>query len=67
MVTRLLGLYGFIIGLVMFFQPYLAAGSTPTEQVRATVDRVIATLQEPALKSDSKLVERRERLREEIL
>lgn len=44
----------------------MLAGSTPTEQVRETVDRVIAILQDPTLKPDNKREQRRELLREVI-
>jgi phospholipid transport system substrate-binding protein len=40
-----------------------AAEGSPTAQLRATVDRVIQTLQGPALADDSKAVERRQAVR----
>ena len=46
--------------------PTLSA-ATPTEQVRATADRVLEILKDPKLRGDAKKQERRERLRQAIL
>lgn len=61
--------------VVMFFAwlaifqisiPYRLSAGVPTDQVRATVDRVVATLKDPTLKSEGKTKERRDRLRQII-
>jgi phospholipid transport system substrate-binding protein len=44
------------------FHPPPAVAGVPTDQVRATVDRVLAIVQDPRLKSTEKLKERRELL-----
>jgi phospholipid transport system substrate-binding protein len=46
--------------------PLSVFGGVPTDQVRGTVDRVLAILQDPNLKAKNKLVERRELLRSVI-
>jgi phospholipid transport system substrate-binding protein len=52
-----------IIGLGAIFHAATAAAGVPTDQVRSTVDQVLAILQEPTLKGESKQKERRDRLR----
>src|SRR5574341_1284969 len=47
----------------MLIPPLSVFGGVPTDQVRSTVDRVLAILQDPNLRAKSKLVERREQLR----
>ena len=42
------------------------ANSTPAEQIRETIERVRAILQDPMIKAEAKKIERRERLREAI-
>jgi len=62
------GAVGFWILLaasVIVLPPTVVAG-LPTDQVRATVDRVLAILQDPKLKAADKLKERRELLRKVI-
>lgn len=51
------------IGLAAFFYATGANAGVPTDQVRGTVDQVIAILQDPLLKMESKQKERREQLR----
>jgi phospholipid transport system substrate-binding protein len=46
--------------------PHSVFGGVPTDQVRRTVDRVLAIVQDPNLKAKGKLVERRELLRSVI-
>jgi phospholipid transport system substrate-binding protein len=55
-----------IIGLAAICHAPAANAGVPTEQVRSTVDQVIAILQDPSLKTESKQKERREQLRRVI-
>ena len=63
---------GVSVGLWMCFtvaiivQPRASDAGVPTDQVRATVDRVLAILRDPNLKAKTKLAERRELLRSVI-
>jgi len=43
------------------------SASAPGEQVKATIDHVMETLRDPALKGESKKTERREKLRQIVL
>lgn len=52
--------------IFVFVRPPSATAGIPTDQVRGTVDRVLAILQDPNLKAKGKLVERRELLRSVI-
>lgn len=58
------------IALLLFFfsvaVPCHSHAGAPTEQIRASVDRVLAILKNPQLKSPAKTNERREQLREVI-
>ncbi|MBI2998958.1 MAG: ABC transporter substrate-binding protein [Deltaproteobacteria bacterium] len=54
-------LFGFC--LLFLFSPPLSAGA-PTDQIRATVDKALAVLKDPRLKSVAKTQERREKLRQ---
>jgi len=49
-----------------FICPFSATAGLPTEQVRGTVDRVLAIVQEPKLKAADKLKERRDLLSKTI-
>jgi phospholipid transport system substrate-binding protein len=49
-----------LLGTLVCSRP--AAAGAPTDQVRGTIDRVLAILQDPKLKSPDKLKERREQL-----
>ncbi len=51
---------------VCFLIPSLARAGAPTDQVRATADKVLAIVQDPSLKSPDKEQERRNQLREVI-
>jgi phospholipid transport system substrate-binding protein len=55
-----------IIALAAIFHRGSANAGVPTEQVRGTVDQVIAILADPSLKPESKQKERREQLRRVI-
>ena len=55
-----------VIGLAAFLYATAANAGVPTEQVRGTVDQVIAILADPSLKTESKQKERREQLRRVI-
>ncbi|MBI4522728.1 MAG: ABC transporter substrate-binding protein [Deltaproteobacteria bacterium] len=61
--VKLLSLFG---SVVYVFVPYISIAGVPTEQVRTTVDKVVAILQNPELKSESKREERRNQLRQAI-
>ncbi len=52
--------------LVWALIPVRANASAPTDQVRATADKVLAILRDPNLKGESKKQERRSQLREVI-
>jgi phospholipid transport system substrate-binding protein len=54
----------FVLNFYLTPSPLIAG--EPTEQIRATVDRVLAILRDPNLKSDAKKKERRDRLRQII-
>jgi phospholipid transport system substrate-binding protein len=55
-----------IIGLAAIFHAPAADAGVPTEQVRGTVDQVIAILQDSSLKAENKQKERRDQLRRVI-
>jgi phospholipid transport system substrate-binding protein len=55
-----------VIGFLGFFQAAAANAGAPTEQLRGTVDQVLAVLQDPSLKSESSQKERRAQLRRVI-
>jgi phospholipid transport system substrate-binding protein len=55
-----------VIGLAAIFYATAANAGVPTEQIRLTVDQVIAILADPSLKTESKQKERREQLRRVI-
>jgi phospholipid transport system substrate-binding protein len=55
-----------VIGLAVFTYATAAIAGVPTEQVRGTVEQVIAILADPSLKTESKQKERREQLRQVI-
>ena len=66
MVQHVLKAVLIIIGLGAIFQTVIANAGVPTEQVRGTVDQVLAILQDPSLKQETKQKERREQLRRVI-
>lgn len=55
-----------VIALAVIFHKGSANAGVPTEQVRGTVDQVIAILADPSLKTEGKQKERREQLRQVI-
>jgi phospholipid transport system substrate-binding protein len=55
-----------VIGLAAIFYATAVTAGVPTEQIRGTVDQVIAILADPSLKTESKQKERREQLRRVI-
>jgi phospholipid transport system substrate-binding protein len=55
-----------IVGLSAIFHAAVTHAGLPMEQVRSTVDQVIAILQDPSLKAENKQKERREQLRRVI-
>jgi phospholipid transport system substrate-binding protein len=55
-----------ILVLIVAFYAADANAGVPTDQVRSTVDQVLAILQDPSLKPESKQKDRRERLRRVI-
>ena len=55
-----------VIGLAATFYATAVTAGVPTEQIRGTVDQVIAILADPSLKTESKQKERREQLRRVI-
>jgi phospholipid transport system substrate-binding protein len=55
-----------VICLWAFFYATAASAGVPTEQVRGTVEQVVAILADPFLKAESKQKERREQLRRVI-
>jgi phospholipid transport system substrate-binding protein len=55
-----------LASMFVFIRPPSATAGIPTDQVRGTVDRVLAILQDPNLKAKSKFGERRELLRSVI-
>lgn len=58
------------IALLLFFfsvsVPCQSSAGAPTEQIRASVDRILAILKNPQMKSPAKVKERRDQLREII-
>jgi phospholipid transport system substrate-binding protein len=55
-----------VIGLGAIFHGGLANAGVPTDQVRTTVDQVLAILKDPSLKVENKKKERRDQLRRVI-
>jgi phospholipid transport system substrate-binding protein len=60
--VRICGVAWIIFSVVAVFHIHLAVAGVPTDQVHATVDRVLTILQEPRLKSADNRKERREQL-----
>ena len=55
---------GFIFaGFLLLFAPHQAWGGPPSEQLKSSLDRVIQILEDPALKVDGKVKERRTAVR----
>jgi phospholipid transport system substrate-binding protein len=56
----------FLLLWICVSTPYPAMAGPPTEQIRGTVDRALAILKNPALKSEARKKERRDQLRQVI-
>ena len=54
------------LGILLLMQPVWVAAGTPGEQVRQSVDNLLAILKDPQLKGESKKHERRAKLKEVI-
>jgi phospholipid transport system substrate-binding protein len=54
------------LGILLLLQPVFAAAAEPGEQVRQTVDNLLATLQDPQLTGESNKNERRQKLKQLI-
>jgi len=65
-VRDVLNVFVVIVGLAAGLYATAANAGVPTEQVRGTVDQVIAILADPSLKTESKQKERRDQLRRVI-
>jgi phospholipid transport system substrate-binding protein len=57
-----------LLALLVFYLtlPWTATAGVPTDQVRASVDNILATLKNPALKAESRKKDRRDQLRRAI-
>ena len=55
----------FLLSLYILI-PYPSIAGVPTDQIRATVDKVLGILENPRLKSDARKKERRDQLRQVI-
>ena len=59
-------LSGVGLGILLLMQPVWVAAGTPGEQVRQSVDNLLAILKDPQLKGESRKHERRAKLKEVI-
>jgi phospholipid transport system substrate-binding protein len=66
MLGKSVAVFLIVASMFVFIHPPSATADIPTDQVRGTVDRVLAILQDPNLKAKGKFVERREQLRSVI-
>jgi len=57
---------GLVVGAFLFFYPTTAAAGAVADQLRQTVDNLLAVLRNPDFKGEVKAKERREKLREII-
>jgi len=60
------GMAAFALGILLFMQPVSVAAGAPGDQVRQSVDKLLAILADPRLKQESKKNERREELKKVI-
>jgi len=60
------GMAVFALGILLFMQPVSVAAGAPGDQVRQSVDKLLAILADPRLKQESKKNERREELKKVI-
>jgi len=54
------------LAMLLFVGPVLAAGGTPSDTIRQTIDKLLVILKDPQLKGGGKEKERREKLKEAI-
>jgi phospholipid transport system substrate-binding protein len=54
------------LGIFLFMQPVSVVAGAPGDQVRQTVDKLVAILEDPRLKTERKKNERREQLKEVV-
>ena len=54
------------LGILLLMQPVWVSAGAPGEQVRQTVDKLLAILKNPRLKGEENKNERREKLKEVI-
>ena len=57
------GMSAFGLGIFLFMQPVSVAAGVPGDQVRQTVDKLVAILKDPRLKQADNKNERREALK----
>lgn len=55
-----------LMGMIFLLRPQIWSAGTPIDQIRVTLDRVLAILQDPSLSSDEKKKIRRDQLRQAI-
>jgi phospholipid transport system substrate-binding protein len=60
------GMAAFGLGIFLFMQPVSVAAGAPGDQVRQSVDKLLAILADPRLKQEGKKNERREELKKVI-
>ena len=60
------GMAAFGLGIFLFMQPVSVAAGAPGDQVRQTVDKLLAMLKDPQLKQEGRKNERREKLKKVI-
>lgn len=62
--TRVVTLASITVGLLAILAAGPAGAGTPTDQLRGSIDRVLKTLDDPALKGEAKVDERRTAVRQ---
>jgi phospholipid transport system substrate-binding protein len=60
------GIAAFGLGIFLFMQPVFVAAGAAGDQVRQTVDKLLAILKDPRLKQEDRKNERREKLKQVI-
>lgn len=63
MTLKMIGMRSLGIGLAFLLLPGIALAGEPTDQIKATVDKVLEILKDPALKGPEKTKERRAKIR----
>src|SRR5262245_25518954 len=56
----------FVLGILLFMRPVVVIAGVPQDQLRQSVDKLVAILNDPGLKKEDKKNERREKLKEVI-